>query len=690
MNTLLPALVRPSLSSVFSLVLLSTLLGTAAHAQTSVADLSLEELMTINVQTASRKSQRLQDVPAAVFVITRDDITRAGVTSIPEALRLAPGMQVARMASSRWAVSARGFNGRFANKLLVLMDGRSVYSPLFAGVLWEKEDTLLEDVDRIEVIRGPGAALWGANAVNGVINIITRKASDTRDNLAVLNVGSEDRSLLALRRGMAAGDGALRLWAKAFKRDTSVDAQGQPGNDNWRGQRAGFRGDWAGSDGKQFMLSGSAYDTPSTDTLFVANVAAPRGFVVTPLRQDNSGAHLLARHTWTGATESALQVYVDSSNVTMEGVTREQRQTLDVDFQQRTQAWGQHDIVWGGGWRMSRDRIDSNNGKPGIVNIQPPQRTWQLFSVFAQDDITLQPDTLRAVLGARLEHNSYTGVETQPNARLIWTPSATQSVWAAWSRAVRTPSRAERGSVVDLSVVPGDYSSNPPRPAVLIRSDSSSEAFDSEKVSAFELGLRQQLHNQFSLDLAAYSNRYTDLRGGRTGPVAFQMSPVPHAVQTIYGGNTVHARTQGLELALDWQPNPAWRVQSAYTTTRIKASAEMPQDSAAQGTAQAYNVSAPRHQTSVRVAWAMSNQLNLDLWLRRTPALPGSTTPQAAIPAYTGLDLRLAWRPISGLELALGGQNLLERRHAEFTPDLLPSQDLQVQRAVYGTLKWQF
>jgi iron complex outermembrane recepter protein len=667
-----------------------------AQAQTSVADMSLEELMKINVQTASRKTQRLQEVPAAVFVITRDDISRAGVTSIPEALRLVPGMQVARMASSRWAVSARGFNGRLANKLLVLMDGRSVYSPLFAGVIWENEDTLVEDIDRIEVIRGPGAALWGANAVNGVINIITRKATDTRNNLALVGAGTEERGLLALRKGVGNDSGAVRLWVKAFSVDPSVDLQGKPANDTWRSQRVGFRGDWAAADGNSFMLSGSAYSSPSNDTLNLANVASPLGYTVMPVRQDNSGAHLLARYTWGGATESALQAYIDRTSLNLQSLTRERRLTVDLDFQQRTRALdGDHDIVWGANLRSSSDKIDNPNASAVLntVSIWPPTRTWNLVSVFAQDDITLVPQTWRAVLGARLEHNSFTGVEVQPNARVMWTPSNSLSVWGALSRAVRTPGRAERGAMFDLAAIPGGPTgipANPYRPAVLLRSGTGPVDFDSEKVIALELGMRQQLHKALSLDLALFSNRYTDLRGASTGPLDLKLAAVPYLVQTTYIVNETRANAQGLELALDWQASADWRLQAAYTHTRITAGTAQPQDPTAVAAAQVYTVSAPRHQASLRSGWAMTDRISADLWLRYTSALPNPNQASATVPAYTGLDARLAWRPAPGLELSLRGTNLLDKQHAEFTPDLLPSQPLLIERAVYASVKWQF
>jgi iron complex outermembrane recepter protein len=678
--------------------LLATPGHTTTHAATrsdtsaaGAADLSLEELMKISVQTASRKTEKLQDVAAAVFVVTRDDIERSGASSIPEALRLAPGVQVARSANNRWAVSARGFNGRFANKLLVLMDGRSIYSPLFAGVLWENEDTLLQDIERIEIIRGPGAALWGANAVNGVINIITRKATQSagRDSssLLVLSAGSEEPGLVALRKGWAVGDGAVRVWAKAFNRGPAVDAKGNKGNDYWRSVRAGVRGDWQLAGGNQLTLVGGGHQSPSGDVWNLASLTSPTGYTPTTLQQDNSGAHLQLRHTWAlaGGGEAALQGYADTTGLDVGGVVRERRNTADLDFQHRLQPGGTHDVVWGWGMRQSSDHI-TRTSVSSFLTLMPERRTWRLFSAFVQDEITLVPETWRVVLGARLEHNSFTGTEPQPNARVVWTPTPQVSLWGALSRAVRTPSRAERDSLVDLSVIPAQP---PQQPAVLLRTGAVNNNFDSEKVDALEVGWRQRLAPQLSADLALFSSRYRDLRSGRLGASSFEFTPVPHAVQRIVSGNYARANTHGAELALDWQPSRAWRTQAAYTYTQITARATI-DDPIATDAARSYQHSAPRHQVNLRTSHNPSSSHQLDAMLRHVSKLPSTDLSRATVPAYTNLDLRWAWRVQSGLQLAITGQGLLQRQHQEFVPDQLPSQPLLVQRAVLAQLKWDF
>ena len=333
-----------------ALVALGTLLAGAAQAVDAEAiDLSLEDLLKADVMTASRKAQRLSDVAAAVFVVTREDIERSGATSIPDALRMVPGVQVAKLANNRWAVSVRGFNGRFANKLLVLMDGRSIYSPLFSGVFWEAEDTLLEDIDRIEVIRGPGAALWGANAVNGVINIITRKTRDTQGTLVAASAGTDRDGALAARYGGQAGDGHFRVWAKGFRRGESVGLTGVAGNDHWRATRAGFRGDWNTDAGGRFTVSGGFHDSTTGDRWNLADLASPAGFTATPMSQSNRGAHLLGRHEWfsEGGDESVLQASVDQTELIVRNAIREHRTTADLDFQRRARFADRHDLVWG-------------------------------------------------------------------------------------------------------------------------------------------------------------------------------------------------------------------------------------------------------------------------------------------------------------------------------------------------------
>ncbi len=424
-----------------------------ASAQTAPpADLSLEDLLKADVVTASRKTQAQQDVAAAVFVVTREDIERSGATSLPEALRLVPGVQVARLASGRWAVSVRGFNSRFANKLLVLLDGRSVYSPMFSGVVWEMEGTLLEDIDRIEVIRGPGAALWGANAVNGVINILTRKARETQGGLLAASAGSVERGAPVARFGGNLPDGHYRVWAKHETHRAFENGAGDKGLDAWRTTRVGFRADTALGSSDSLTLSGTLIRTSAGDRWIEASLFSPTGTVIQDRTQRADVGHLLARYSRLGddGSETIVQTYLAHNRLEVIDRVEERRTTADLDVQHRPRSAGIHDLVWGLNYRVSRDQISSQ----GIIAVAPARRNIKLGSVFVNDEITLLPDRLRATVGARLERNSFTGTEPQGHARLAWTPSRTQTLWAAYSRAVRTPSRAESDLQFDLTVMP--------------------------------------------------------------------------------------------------------------------------------------------------------------------------------------------------------------------------------------------
>jgi iron complex outermembrane receptor protein len=650
-------------------------------------DISLEDLLRVEVTSASRKSERLHDVAAAVFVISRDDIERSGATSIPEALRMAPGVDVARLANNRWAVSIRGFNNRFGNKLLVLMDGRSIYSPIFSGVFWENEDTLLEDIDRIEVIRGPGAAMWGANAVNGVINIITRRPRDTQGNLLVAGAGSEERAFASFRHGGQAGDGHYRVWGKAFDRDESVTGDGRSGNDYWRSGRVGFRGDWSVASGQRLMLSGQAYSNDTGDRWQLPDLTSAQGVRLTDTKQTGKGAHLLGRSEWTldDGSEAALQFYVDVSELEITSAVKEERTTIDTDFQHRLLVGDRHDVLWGLGYRYSGDSL----GSTGFIAFQPDSRSFNLASAFVQDDITLLPNTLRMILGVRFETNNFTGYQPLPNARLMWTPSDTQSVWGSVARAVRTPSRGELDATVDLSVLPPGAPGNPSPLPILTRNVRGDDSLDNETVLAYELGYRQRLAGTLSFDVAAFYNQYGDLRSAMLGARSFEFSPPPpHIVQTITPDNSIDAHTHGVEIAVDWSPLPWWRIQPIYSYLSLTSSSTSGSPVSI-ANAQLLNGSDPQHQWSLRSSMSLTDRQQFDLWLRYVSKL-GDRSVSFSIPAYTTLDLRYAWRPTRDLELSVVGQNLLDNQHPEFVPSLLPGQALEIERGVYLKANWQF
>jgi iron complex outermembrane receptor protein len=416
----------------------------------------------------------------------------------------------------------------------------------------------------------------------------------------------------------------------------------------------------------------------------IPSLTAPSGVVPTPLTQSESNAHVLARHEWRlgGGSEASLQAYLDHYSQRIPGQIGENRNTLDLDFQHRILFDGAHDVVWGLGYRESHDRVTSGS----VLTFAEPKRTLRLASIFVQDDILLQPDALRLVLGGRLEHNDYTGLEFQPNARLLWTPTPRATFWGAASRAVRTPARAEQDAAFVTQVIPA----NPPVPAILVQGMTPPAGeLRSEIVNAFELGYRQQFDDKVSLDVTAFSNRYSQLRGGATLTPYFDLTPVPHLVQPVLTDYSVRARTHGFEAAIDWRVSPTWRIQPAYSYMVIRAHA-VNADPAAMGSAALYDVSAPRQQLSLRSSWTLRDRSQFDVWLRHVGRLPAASPGSSGIAAYTTLDLRYAWRPHPGFELSIVGQNLLHRSHAEFVPDFLPSQQLAVQRSLYVKAKWQF
>jgi len=678
---------RPSSLACLTLSLTLTLSSAPASAddREEPPDISLEDLLGVEVTSASRKTERLHEVAAAVFVISREDIERSGATSIPQALRLAPGVEVASLANNRWAVSVRGFNNRFGNKLLVLMDGRSIYSPLFSGVLWEYEDTLLEDIDRIEVIRGPGAAMWGANAVNGVINIITRRARDTQGNLLVAGAGSEERLFGAFRHGGQTADGHFRVWGKAYKRDEAVDTYGHTGNDYSRAARVGFRSDWSPAANHRLTLSGQAYTAPTGDAFTVADTTSPQGVALSKRRQDGKGGHLLGRSEWTLAdgSDAALQAYVDYSNIDLQGAFTEQRTTADVDFQHRIPLGERHDLIWGLGYRYSSDHIDSG----GIISIAPKSSSFNLASAFVYDDITLSPETLRLMLGLRLENSSFAGFEPLPNVRLMWTPSPTQTLWGSVSRAVRIPSRAELDAQVDVAVLPPGAPGNP-TPLPLVTRNVPSGDLQPETVIAYDIGFRQRFSTSLSLDITAFYNQYDDLRSAGLGDRRLTFTPAPAIIQNIFPDNSIKAHTHGFEIAVDWNPLSWWRIQPSYSALRLTTEAKN-DDPISQNSARLINDSSPQQQASLRSSMSLPHRQQFDVWLRYVGKL-GDRNSAFAVPAYTTLDLRYAWRPTRDFELSVVGQNLLDNSHPEFIPSLLPSQTIELQRGGYVKAKWQF
>src|SRR5438309_7554228 len=514
--------------------------------------LSLDQLMNVEVMSVALRPQRLFETPSAIQVITQDEIRQSGATSLPEALRLASNLQVAQVDARQWAISARGFNSTTANKLLVLIDGRTVYTPLFSGVFWDVQDTMIEDIERIEIISGPGGTLWGSNAVNGVINIITRQSQDTKGALVSLGEGTEERGA-GVRYGAKLGeDATFRIYGKGFYRDNTVRGDGTNVQDSWKKGQVGFRTDWGrGSDA--FTLQGDGY------TGTIAQVG------------DNvsiSGANLLARWNRTLQDGSALQVqaYFDRTRRVQSGTFGELLDTYDIEAQHRFQWGARHEIVWGGGYRLMHDAVTNS----AVLAFLPNVKVLRLANGFVQDGIALR-ERLNLTLGVKLESNSYTGLEVQPNARLAWKFRDDALLWSAVSRAVRTPSRLDR----DL-FAPG----TPPFTTLAGGPD-----FKSEKLIAFEIGYRAQPAPHASLSISTFYNVYDDLRSIESGPGG---APV---LANKMEGHTYGVETWASYHVLDW-----WRLSAGYNS--LKENLGFKADSGDTNIAAAGND--PAHQFSAR------------------------------------------------------------------------------------------
>ncbi len=502
--------------------------------ETDLGSLSIEDLMELEVTSVSKHAQPLSEAAAAVYVLTGEEIRRSGMTTIPEALRMVPGLAVARIDASRWSVTARGFSSQFANKLLVLIDGRSVYTPLFSGVFWDVQDVMMEDIDRIEVVRGPGGTLWGANAVNGVINIITKRADETQGLLTSAGMGSQEEGFGSVRYGMAVGEDIhIRSYVKYFKRDDFDSSSGGSANDRWDMVRGGFRMDWDVTPDDLVTFQGDYYDGETHSTLLSG----------APDSDDLSGGNILTRwsHSFSEVSDMSAQLYFDRTERKL-SLIEDTLNTLDLEFQHRFQMSAIHDVVWGAGYRLSVDEIENT----AAVGFSPEDRTDNLASAFVQNEFRFLEDSLHLILGSKFEYNEYTDFEFQPNLRVLWQPDTSQSVWGAVSRAVRTPSRADDGvSFFSTSPVPGVFNTF-----------SGNDDFESEDLLAFEIGYRAQPVERFSIDATAYFNLYDDLRSteilGPPAPLPSPPFPLGSVVVPLGLDNKVDAEAYGIEVSANW------------------------------------------------------------------------------------------------------------------------------------------
>ena len=619
--------------------------ASGAHAQSlnDLQTMSIADLANVDVSSVSKTSESLSDAPAAIFVISHDDIARSGATSIPEMLRLAPNLQVAQLSGGKYVITARGFSGNssaqnFSDKLLVLIDGRSVYSPLFSGVYWDLQDVLPEDIDRIEVISGPGATLWGANAVNGVINIVTRKSSETQGALLTVGGGNQEQSA-SFRYGGRVGQALTwRIYAKGFIDDDTVTASGAKAHDNWSKPQGGFRMDWAPPGGDVVTLQGDAYE--GTD----AQDGAPD--------EDITGRNILARWTHPGAGGSSLQVqayYDGMGRLTEQNGGDFRVDTYDIDVQDSFNLGRRNQVVLGGGFRSANYLIHG----AGALDFSPNSGALNLANVFVQDSLSVT-GTVKLILGLKVEDDPYSGVSVLPNARLSWKPAPSTLLWVAGSRAIRSPTPFDRDVVESVGGSP-----------FLIGGPD----FQPEKLDAFEAGARVQPSSRLSFSVSGFYNDYDDLRS---------VGPKPGGFLPLRWGNAVEGETYGVEAWGEFKAASWWRLSAGfnllYEHLRVT-----PGQVDLLGVSQEGDD--PEHQAQVRSSMNLGDKVTLDADLRYVGALP-----DPHVPAYVELGGRLAWNVTDHVQLSLAGLNLLHDHHQE-RPAAVANA---VPRSVFAELRLHF
>lgn len=645
----------------------------AQDSQGSLKQLSLEQLGNIEVSTASKSLHQVWDTPAAIYVITQEDIKRSGATTIPEALRLAPGVEVARIDSNKWSVGIRGFGSRLSRSVLVLIDGRSVYSTLLTGTYWEVQDTVMEDIDRIEVIRGPGGTIWGPNAVNGVINIITKTSKDTQGLLVSAGGGNVEEGFFSARYGGSNGKGLdYRAYVKGFDRgpEEHVDAQNY---DRWRAAQGGFRMDWKKSERDSFTFQGDLYDEGAGETVTLTNYTPPYRQIVAGTEL-LSGGNLLGRWTrsFSEGNDIQVQVYYDRTN-RREPNFGDLRNTVDLDYLQRFHVGSRHHFSVGLGARASQGH--ELEVTPGLF-FSPSFRTDQLYTAFIQDSITLIPNRLTAEIGTKLLVTNYTGLEPQPSGRLLWTPTPTETFWAAVTRAVRTPSDAERDFFLS-----GFISTLPSGMPFFARFNGNPN-FQSEIMDGYEIGFRRLIGKHLYVDVAGFFNQYNNLFSEDIiDPPFVENSPPPaHVLLPADFGNGLEGSTIGGEIAPEWRPTSFWTLKGSYSYLHMvlkKSPGSLDVGDPANTTG-----SSPQHQVMTQSSLDLPKRVSFDLMFRYVSALPAQS-----IHAYSTADARLGWSVGRHLELSVVGSNLLQPSHIEFGSD--PGPDVAIRRNVYGKIVWR-
>jgi iron complex outermembrane receptor protein len=643
--------------------------------QQDLTQLSLEDLMNTKVTSVSKKEQSLSRTASAIFVISSEDIRRSGATNIPDLLRMVPGVDVAQIGANTWAITVRGFNGRFSNELLVLVDGRNVYTPTFGGVFWDVLDLPLEDIERIEVIRGPGGTIWGANAVNGVINIITKKASETQGGMVVGGAGNLDQGFGTVQYGGGLGkDTNYRVYTKYFNQNHMPGLTGQDGADGWHLLRGGFRSDSRLSAKDTLMVQGDVYageeGNPASILPSVTSPGVQNFDFAVPL----SGGFLYSAwdHAFSARSDTTLKFSFDRYK--RDDQLMEHRKTFDVEFEHRF-TWGaRQEIVWGANYRNT----DSDTHGDLEISLSPADVNMQLFSLFVQDEIAVVPDKLYLTVGTKLDHNYYTGLNALPSARVAWTPSLRHMFWAAVSQADRTPAETDTGSRIYFAGFPGP--GGIPAVAALV----GNPRFDDEGLTAYEIGYRTTVLEHLSIDLATYYNDYDHQETTEPATPFFETTPAPpHLVLPVTYQNLMHGETHGFEMAVNWKAADHWTLSPGYAFEQIQM--YLDPTSRDPGSVLDAEGSSPVHSAQLRSHVDLVHGIGWDASAYFVDRLKNEQ-----IPSYTRVDTELSWRWTEGLAMSLVGQNLVQDRHLEFVDNTGSVRSTLIKRSAYAKFTWQF
>ncbi len=640
---------------------------TGDDAPESLKQLTLEQLSQIEITSVTKEAVPAFKTPAAISILTNEQIRQSGMRTIPDLLRLVPGVNVAQVDANEWAIGIRGFQGKLSKSVLVLIDGRSVYTPLFAGVYWDMQDVMIEDIDRIEVIRGPGGTIWGSNAVNGVINIITKSSRDTHGELVSAGGGNREQGAISSRWGGGSDAVSYRVYGKGFTRGPEFHSDGK-NFDDWRRGQLGFRIDAAVTSQDELTVQGDVFGGEAGQALQLSAYSPPANPTVQGEKGFN-GANLMAawKRTLSSGADIQVRAYYDRTD-REELNYQEVRNTFDIDFIHRIPL-GRNDVTWGLGVRSSPSHFFE---RVPTVQFFPAKQTYNIFSAFVQDDIALVPDRLALTIGAKIEHTTYSGANYQPGVRLSWTPSDKQTIWTAVTRAVRTASRIEDGfnySFLAQPAVP-----------LYLRLIGDGQ-FTPEQLVAYEAGYRHYIRKRGFVSIALFHNRYDDLLSVESGPAAPETTPSPpHLILPLQFRNGILANSTGGEINSVWDLRSWWRLRGSYSLVLLDAKRKAGSNDAS--TVGQLEGDTASHSVVVQSSFQLPRQFELNLEYQYVSAITDQR-----VPAYSTGNIRLGWRPRTPWEFEVVGQNLLQPSHVEYGG--VPGPLVGIRRGVYAGITWR-